>query len=220
MQPSVEIHVLQGEREMAMYNKTLGKFQLVDLPPAPRGVPQIEVTFDIDANGIVSVHAKDKATGKEQSITITGQSALNKDDIDRMVRDAEAHAEDDRRRREEAEVRNQADSLVYQTEKMLKDQAGSFSGAEKDRVEADLKALKDVLSGSDVDAIRRATETLATGVQELGKRLYEQSAASSDGGAGAGGAGGASGAGGAGGAGSAPNDDEVVDAEIVDEHGA
>jgi len=216
MQPSVEIHVLQGEREMAMYNKTLGKFQLVDLPPAPRGVPQIEVTFDIDANGIVSVHAKDKATGKEQSITITGQSALNKDDINRMVRDAEAHAEDDRRRREEAEVRNQADSLVYQTEKMLKDQAGSFSGAEKDRVEADLKALKDVLSGSDMDAIRRSTETLATGVQELGKRLYEQSATSSDGGASAGGGG----ATGAGGAGSAPNDDEVVDAEIVDEHGA
>jgi molecular chaperone DnaK len=220
MQPSVEIHVLQGEREMAMYNKTLGKFQLVDLPPAPRGVPQIEVTFDIDANGIVSVHAKDKATGKEQSITITGQSALNKDDIDRMVRDAEAHAEDDRRRREEAEVRNQADGLVYQTEKMLKDQAGSFSGTEKDRVEADLKALKDVLSGSDVESIRRATETLATGVQELGKRLYEQSAASGDGGAGAGGAGGAGGPGGTGGQGSAPNDDEVVDAEIVDEHGA
>ena len=122
-QPSVEIHVLQGEREMAMYNKTLGKFQLVDLPPAPRGVPQIEVTFDIDANGIVHVSAKDRATGKEQSMTITGQSSLAKDDIDRMVRDAEAHADDDRRRREEAEVRNQADSLVYQTEKMLKDQA-------------------------------------------------------------------------------------------------
>ena len=127
-QPSVEIHVLQGEREMAMYNKTLGKFQLVDLPPAPRGVPQIEVTFDIDANGIVHVSAKDRATGKEQSMTITGQSSLGKDDIDRMVRDAESHAEDDRRRREEAEVRNQADSLVYQTEKMLKDQAASFSG--------------------------------------------------------------------------------------------
>jgi molecular chaperone DnaK len=219
MQPSVEIHVLQGEREMAMYNKTLGKFQLVDLPPAPRGVPQIEVTFDIDANGIVSVHAKDKATGKEQSITITGQSALNKDDIDRMVRDAEAHAEDDRRRREEAEVRNQADSLVYQTEKMLKDQAASFSGAEKDRVESDLKALKDVLSGSDVDAIRRATETLATGVQELGKRLYEQSAASDNGGASSAGGTGSAGGPGAGST-SGPNDDEVVDAEIVDEHGA
>src|SRR3712207_2798010 len=118
MQPSVEIHVLQGEREMAMYNKTLGKFQLVDLPPAPRGVPQIEVTFDIDANGIVHVSAKDRATNKEQSMTITGQSSLNKDDIERMVRDAEAHAEEDRRRREEAEVRNDADSRVYQTEKI------------------------------------------------------------------------------------------------------
>src|SRR5205823_3036827 len=118
MQPSVEIHVLQGEREMASYNKTLGKFQLVDLPPAPRGVPQIEVTFDIDANGIVHVAAKDRATSKEQSMTITGQSSLNKDDIERMVRDAEAHADDDKKRCEEAEVRNNADSLVYQTEKL------------------------------------------------------------------------------------------------------
>jgi len=210
MQPSVEIHVLQGEREMAMYNKTLGKFQLVDLPPAPRGVPQIEVTFDIDANGIVHVSAKDKATGKEQSMTITGQSSLAKDDIERMVRDAESHAEDDRRRREEAEIRNNADSLVYQSEKMLKDQAGSFSGAEKDQVEADLKALKDALSGSDVEAIRRTTETLAHGVQELGKRLYEQSTAAPTGDGAAGGAPG----------GQAPNDDEVVDAEIVDEQGA
>jgi molecular chaperone DnaK len=215
MQPSVEIHVLQGEREMAMYNKTLGKFQLVDLPPAPRGVPQIEVTFDIDANGIVSVSAKDKATGKEQSITITGQSSLNRDDIERMVRDAEAHAEDDRRRKEEAEVRNQADSLVYQTEKMLKDQASSFTGGEKERVETDLKALKDALSGGDVDAIRRATETLATGVQELGKKLYEQSTASATGTDGAG----AANATAPGSQASASHDDEVVDAEIVDEHG-
>ncbi len=168
-QPSVEIHVLQGEREMAMYNKTLGKFQLVDLPPAPRGVPQIEVTFDIDANGIVHVAAKDRATGKEQSMTITGQSALNKDDIDRMVRDAEAHAEDDRRRREEAEVRNQADSLVYQTEKMLKDQASSFSGDQKSRVESDLSSLKEALSGNDTEAIKTATEKLAVDVQELGQ---------------------------------------------------
>src|SRR6188474_2597155 len=122
MQPSVEIHVLQGERDMASFNKTLGKFQLVDLPPAPRGVPQIEVTFDIDANGIVHVAAKDKATGKEQSMTITGQSTLNKDDIDRMVKDAEAHAEDDRRRKQEAEARNMADNLVYQTEKILREQ--------------------------------------------------------------------------------------------------
>jgi molecular chaperone DnaK len=206
-QPSVEIHVLQGEREMAMYNKTLGKFQLVDLPPAPRGVPQIEVTFDIDANGIVHVAAKDRATGKEQSMTITGQSSLNKEDIDRMVRDAEAHAADDKARREEAEVRNQADSLVYQTEKMLKDQAASFSGAQKETVEADLKTLKEALAGSDLVPIRSATEKLATGVQELGKQLYESAAAS---------------AGTANGAASGtdnPADDEVVDAEIVDDEG-
>jgi molecular chaperone DnaK len=215
-QPSVEIHVLQGEREMAMYNKTLGKFQLVDLPPAPRGVPQIEVTFDIDANGIVHVSAKDRATGKEQSMTITGQSSLGKEDIDRMVRDAEAHAADDRRRREEAEVRNQADSLVYQTEKMLKDQASSFSGDQKSTVEADLASLKQALGGSDTEAIKSATEKLAMGVQELGKQLYEQAAASS---ASAGGTDGGASAGG-GGSSSAVNDDEVVDAEIVDEeHG-
>ena len=138
-QPSVEVHVLQGEREMAMYNKTLGKFQLVDLPPAPRGVPQIEVTFDIDANGIVHVSAKDRATGKEQSMTITGQSSLAKEDIERMVKDAEAHAEDDRRRKEEAEVRNNADTLVYQTEKLLKDQGEKFQGDEKEKVESALE---------------------------------------------------------------------------------
>src|SRR6186997_1347640 len=146
MQPSVEIHVLQGEREMSMYNKTLGKFQLVDLPPAPRGVPQIEVTFDIDANGIVHVSAKDRATGKEQSMTITGQSSLGKDQIDQMVRDAESHAEEDRRRRDEAEVRNQADTLVYSTEKILKDQGESFTGEEKDKVESGLKDLKEALA--------------------------------------------------------------------------
>ena len=135
MQPSVEIHVLQGEREMSQFNKTLGKFQLVDLPPAPRGVPQIEVTFDIDANGIVHVSAKDRATSKEQSMTITGQSSLDKDAIDQMVRDAEAHAEEDRLRREEAEVRNNADTLVYQTEKLLKDQGDKLEGDEKTQVE-------------------------------------------------------------------------------------
>ena len=177
MQPSVQVHVLQGEREMAMYNKTLGKFELVDLPPAPRGVPQIEVTFDIDANGIVHVSARDRATGKEQSMTITGQSALNKDEIDRMVHDAEAHAEDDKRRKEEAEIRNNADSLVYQTEKMLRDQASQVSGAEKERVESDLNALKETLNGSDNEAIKSATERLAVGVQELGKRLYEAASA-------------------------------------------
>ncbi len=217
-QPSVEIHVLQGEREMAMYNKTLGKFQLVDLPPAPRGVPQIEVTFDIDANGIVHVSAKDRATGKEQSMTITGQSSLNKDDIDRMVKDAESHAEDDRRRREEAEVRNNADSLVYQTEKMLKDQAASFSGDQKATVESDLTSLKDTLGGSDLEAIKSATEKLAVGVQELGKQLYEQAAAAGSGGPGPDGAGsGGPSAGGSSAGGSTAGDDEVVDAEIVDE---
>jgi molecular chaperone DnaK len=218
MQPSVEIHVLQGEREMAMYNKTLGKFQLVDLPPAPRGVPQIEVTFDIDANGIVHVSARDRATGKEQSMTITGQSALSKDEIDRMVHDAEAHAADDKKRREEAGIRNNADSLVYQTEKMLKDQASSFSGAEKDRVESDLKALKDTLSGSDTEAIKSATERLAGGVQELGKMLYEAAASSATPPPGDGAAAGTyAGAGPA--AGNGTGDEEVVDAEIVDEGG-
>ena len=135
-QSQVEIHVLQGEREMAQYNKTLGKFQLVDLPPAPRGVPQIEVTFDIDANGIVQVSAKDRATNKEQSMTITGQSSLDKDAIDQMVKDAEAHAEEDRQRRDEAEVRNNADSLVYQTEKVLREQADKVSDDDKAAVAA------------------------------------------------------------------------------------
>src|SRR3954449_13496090 len=165
MQPSVEIHVLQGEREMAMYNKTLGKFQLVDLPPAPRGVPQIEVTFDIDANGIVHVSAKDRATGKEQSMTITGQSSLAKDDIERMVRDAEAHAEDDRRRREEADVRNQADTLVYQTEKVLREQGEKLPADERSAVEGPLDDLKKALTGSDLDAIRSSSETLMTASQ-------------------------------------------------------
>jgi molecular chaperone DnaK len=206
-QPSVEVHVLQGEREMAMYNKTLGKFQLVDLPPAPRGVPQIEVTFDIDANGIVHVSAKDRATGKEQSMTITGQSSLAKDDIDRMVKDAEAHAEDDRRRREEAEVRNNADTLVYQTEKLLKDQGEKFQGDEKEKVESALSALKESLAGSDLESIKTSTEALLTASQSFSQRLYEE-ASKADAGA----PGGAAGA-----PADEPSDDEVVDAEIVDE---
>jgi len=196
MQPSVEIHVLQGEREMATGNKTLGKFQLVDLPPAPRGVPQIEVTFDIDANGIVHVSAKDRATNKEQSITITGQSSLNDDDIDKMVKDAEAHAEEDRQRREVAEVRNNADSLVYQTEKVLKEQGDSVSDADKAEVEAALATLKEALEGEDLDAIKSGTEALATASQTFSQKLYE--AAAQD-------------------ASAADDDDDVVDAEIVDE---
>jgi molecular chaperone DnaK len=211
-QPSVEIHVLQGEREMAMYNKTLGKFQLVDLPPAPRGIPQIEVTFDIDANGIVHVSAQDKATGKEQSMTITGQSSLAKDDIERMVRDAEAHAEDDRQRREEAEVRNTADTLVYQTEKLLREQGEKFEGSEKDDVESALKGVKDAVAGTSIEAIKDATEKLVGVSQSFSQRLYEQASASQS-------AGGAGPDGAAGGEGPAEgaSDDDVVDAEIVDE---
>jgi molecular chaperone DnaK len=199
MQPSVEIHVLQGEREMSMYNKTLGKFQLVDLPPAPRGIPQIEVTFDIDANGIVHVSAKDRATSKEQSMTITGQSSLDKSVIDQMVRDAEAHAEEDRRRREEAEVRNTADSLIYQTEKILREHGDKVPGPEKDAVESGLKDLKDAAAGDDIDRIRQASEVLMGASQSFSQKLYEQTAAESYSDI------------------KAPEDDDVVDAEIVDE---
>jgi molecular chaperone DnaK len=213
-QPSVEIHVLQGEREMAMYNKTLGKFQLVDLPPAPRGIPQIEVTFDIDANGIVHVHAQDKATGKEQSMTITGQSSLAKDDIERMVRDAESHAEDDRQRREEAEVRNTADTLVYQTEKLLKEQGEKFEGSEKEDVENALKGVRDALAGTSVEEIKDATEKLVGVSQSFSQRLYEQASASTS--AGSAGSAGPSDDGAAG-AEEGASDDDVVDAEIVDE---
>ncbi|MEY2580576.1 MAG: molecular chaperone DnaK [Ilumatobacteraceae bacterium] len=208
MQPSVEIHVLQGEREMAGYNKTLGKFQLVDLPPAPRGVPQIEVTFDIDANGIVHVSAKDRATGKEQSMTITGQSTLDKKDIDQMIRDAEAHAEDDRKRREEAEVRNNADSLVYQMEKVLRDNADKVDDTEKATVEGPLAELKTALAGNDIEAIRSAHEKLAVASQAFSQKLYESAARDEN-------AAGTSASGQAGGATS--NDDDIVDAEIVDE---
>ncbi|MBL6634782.1 MAG: molecular chaperone DnaK [Actinobacteria bacterium] len=205
MQPSVEIHVLQGEREMASYNKTLGKFQLVDLPPAPRGVPQIEVTFDIDANGIVHVAAKDRATNKEQSMTITGQSTLDKDAIDQMVKDAEAHAEEDKARREEAEVRNNADSLVYQTEKVLREQGENVSEEEKAAVEGPLAELKSALEGADTSAIKEATEKLMASSQEFSQKLYEAAARDNAAGTSA--------------SGSADEsaDDDIVDAEIVDE---
>ena len=201
-QPSVEIHVLQGEREMAQYNKTLGKFQLVDLPPAPRGVPQIDVVFDIDANGIVHVSAKDTATNKEQSMTITGQSSLDKDAIAQMVKDAEAHAEEDRKRKEAAEIRNTADTLVYQTEKLLKDQAGNVTDDEKSTIEAKLADVRSALDGADLEAIKNATEALMSAGQEFGQRLYEAAAAQErEAEAGAG----------------MPADNEVVDAEIIDE---
>ena len=199
-QPSVEIHVLQGEREMAGGNKTLGKFQLVGLPPAPRGVPQIEVAFDIDANGIVHVSAKDSATSKEQSITITGQSAMSPTEIERMVSDAEAHAAEDARRREEAEIRNSADTLVYQTRTLLDEQGDSVAADAKEPVESALAAASEALESDDLDAIRSATETLAAASSAFSQKLYESAAAHTD--ASAGGTG---------------SDDDVVDAEIVDE---
>ena len=208
MQPSVEIHVLQGEREMAQFNKTLGKFQLVDLPPAPRGVPQIEVTFDIDANGIVHVSAKDRATSKEQSMTITGQSSLDRDTIQQMVRDAEAHADEDRQRRDEAEARNNADTLVYQTEKLMREQGDKVLGDDKDKVEAALADLKSALAGTSVEQIKGATERLMSASQTFTQKLYEAASAAdreyqtNPG---------------AGGSGAPPDDDDVVDAEIVDE---
>ena len=210
MQPSVEIHVLQGEREMASYNKTLGKFQLVDLPPAPRGVPQIEVTFDIDANGIVHVSAKDRATNKEQSMTITGQSSLSKDDINQMVKDAEAHADEDRQRRADAEVRNNADSLVYQTEKVLREQGEKVTEDERKAVEQPLADLKTALGSNDVDTIKNATEKLMTASQAFSQKLYEAASRDAN-------ASGTSASGQAADGATAGNDGDIVDAEIVDE---
>jgi molecular chaperone DnaK len=210
MQPSVEIHVLQGEREMASYNKTLGKFQLVDLPPAPRGVPQIEVTFDIDANGIVHVSAKDRATNKEQSMTISGQSSLSKEDIDKMVKDAEAHADEDRQRRADAEVRNNADSLVYQTEKVLREQGEKVPEDERKAVEQPLADLKAALAGNDVDTIKNATEKLMTASQAFSQKLYEAASRDAN-------AAGTSATGQSAGGANNGNDGDIVDAEIVDE---
>ncbi len=211
-QPSVEIKVLQGESDMAYRNKLLGTFQLVGIPPAPRGVPQIEVTFDIDANGIVHVSAKDLGTGREQQMTITGGTALSKEEIDRMMKDAEAHAEEDRQRREEAEVRNNADALVFQTEKLLKDQADKIDPADREKIDAAIADLKQALANDDVAAIRQKHEALVAASQDFAQRLYQaaqqqQAAAGGAGGAGPAGDGGAS----------TPSDDEVADAEIVDE---
>ncbi|ABG97277.1 MULTISPECIES: molecular chaperone DnaK [Rhodococcus] len=201
-QPSVQIQVFQGEREIASHNKLLGSFELADLPPAPRGVPQIEVTFDIDANGIVHVTAKDKGTGKENTIKIQDGSGLSKEEIERMVKDAEAHAEEDKARREEAEVRNQAESLVHQTEKFIKDNEDKVPADVKEKVEAAIKEANDALAGTDIAAVKTAVEKLATESQALGQAIYEASAAeeaaNTDG----------SGANGA---------DDVVDAEVVDE---
>ncbi|AQS55343.1 molecular chaperone DnaK [Novibacillus thermophilus] len=175
-QTSVDIHVLQGEREMAADNKTLGRFQLTDIPPAPRGVPQIEVTFDIDANGIVNVSAKDKGTGKSQKITITSSSGLSEEEIERMVKEAEAHAEEDKKRRERAELRNEADQLVFTTEKTLKDLGDKVDEAEKKKAEDAKDRLKKALEGDDDEAIKKAKDELQQIVQQLSVKLYEQAA--------------------------------------------
>jgi molecular chaperone DnaK len=200
-QPAVQIQVFQGEREMAAYNKRLGMFELTGIAPAPRGIPQIEVTFDIDANGIVHVSAKDLGTGKEQRMTITGGSALPKDEIERMMKDAESHAEEDKKRREEAEIRNNADSLVYQTEKFLKDNEDKLKDGEaaskKGEVETAMADLKKLLEGNDFTAIKSGTEKLAEISQQLGAALYAANAAQASA--------------------EPTKDDGVEDAEIIDE---
>ncbi|GGO84940.1 molecular chaperone DnaK [Wenjunlia tyrosinilytica] len=207
-QPSVQIQVYQGEREIAAYNKKLGMFELTGLPPAPRGVPQIEVTFDIDANGIMHVGAKDLGTGKEQRMTVTGGSALPKDDIERMMREAEQYAEEDHKRREAAETRNQAEQLVYTTEKFLKDNADKVPGEIKTEVEAAVEDLKEKLKGEDAAAIREATEKVAATSQKLGQAMYANAQEAAAGAEAPGG--GATGT-------EAKPEEDVVDAEIVDD---
>jgi molecular chaperone DnaK len=208
-QPSVQIQVFQGEREIAAYNKKLGMFELTDLPPAPQGVPQIEVSFDIDANGIVNVSAVDKGTGKSQQMTITGGSALSKDEIDRMVADAEAHADEDRKRREAAETRNQAETLVYQTEKFIAENDEKLPVDIKEKVQAAVGELQEALKGEDTEAIKAASEKVATESQQLGQALYAQQQASGEAGA--------AGADGDAAGGANAQADDVVDAEIVDD---
>ncbi|MEE0663208.1 MAG: Hsp70 family protein, partial [Collinsella bouchesdurhonensis] len=202
-QTSVEINVLQGERELARDNKSLGKFQLTGIPAARRGVPQIEVTFDIDANGIVKVSAKDKGTGKEQQITISGSTALSDDEVDRMVKDAEAHAEEDKKQKEEVEVRNQADSLVYSTEQTLNELGDKVNADLKGKTEAAIADAKKALEGSDIEAIKSSSEALQSVAYELAQIVYadaQQASGAADGAAAAG-------------------DDDVVDAdfEVVDD---
>ena len=200
-QPSVLIQVYQGEREFARDNKLLGTFELSGIAPAPRGVPQIEVTFDIDANGIVHVSAKDRGTGKEQSVTITGGSSLPKEDIDRMVREAEEHAAEDKKRREEADVRNQAEQAVYSTEKLLKDEADKISEETREAVQKDVDAVKEALKGDDIEAVKTAMATLSESGMKIGQEIYAKQQADEAA------------------ASSAPEQDDVVDAEIVDEDG-
>jgi len=205
-QPSVEIHVLQGEREMASANKTLGKFHLDGIPPAPRGVPQIEVTFDIDANGILNVRAKDLGTGKEQKVTITASTTLNKDEVQRMVKDAEAHAEEDRKHKEEIEARNQADSLVYTAEKELRDNADKIDPAIRSEVEGKIEPVKQAIKDNDVERMRSTSQELAASLQKIGEAVYRQAQGA--------GAGAQSGTGTEGPGSAKSNDGDVVDADF------
>jgi len=210
-QPAVSIHVLQGEREMAAGNKTLGRFELVGIPPAPRGVPQIEVTFDIDANGIVNVSAKDLATGKEQSIRITASSGLSDDEIDQAVKDAELHAEEDKKRRKRVEAKNQADTLIYSTEKSLKELGDKVDAGTRSKVDEAVADLKEAMEGDDVDNIEKKTEALTQASHKLAEAMYQKSASGEAGAQnGRGGEAGASDGGGGRGGGA---DDDVVDAD-------
>ncbi len=210
-QTSVEIHVLQGEREMASHNKTLGRFNLTGIPPAPRGVPQVEVTFDIDANGIVHVSAKDLGTGNEQKVTITASTNMSKEDIDKAVKDAEQFAEDDKKEKEKVEIRNNADSLVFQTEKTIKDLGDKVGSEDKGKIEAEVSNVKSALAGTDIDAIKAATEKLSQVSYDVFGKIYQQANAQAN----------AAGAqnGPQDGAEQAPLDDNVVDAdyEVVDD---
>jgi molecular chaperone DnaK len=198
-QTSVEVHVLQGERQIARDNRTLGRFHLVGIPPAPRGVPQIEVAFDIDANGIVNVAAKDVATGKEQKITISGSSGLNKDDVERMVKDAEAHAAEDQSRRELIDARNQADSLAYSVEKTVNENRDRLPATDVSGVESAIASVRDAVKADDIDAIRRTTEELQKASHAIAEQLYTQSQANA-----------------ANAASQQPKDDDVKDGEVVD----
>jgi molecular chaperone DnaK len=216
-QTSVEVHVLQGERSLARDNRTLGKFHLIGIPTAPRGVPQIEVTFDIDANGIVNVQAKDLGTGKEQKITITASSGLNKDEVDRMMKDAESHADEDRKRKEEIENRNKADQALYGAERMLKDTGDKLPAGDKQAIETAIEALKKAIEGADAGTIQQALDALTSAQHKAAEALYKQQAAGA-GGPGAGASGGAApGDAAGGGAGGGQKAGDVIDAEVVDE---
>jgi molecular chaperone DnaK len=217
-QTSVEVHVLQGERPLARDNRTLGRFHLVGLPPAPRGVPQIEVTFDIDANGIVNVQAKDLGTGKEQKITITASSGLSKDEVERMMKEADSHAEEDKKRREEIETRNRADQAVYGAERMLKDTGDKLPSADKAAIESAMEAVKKASESNDAAEIQRALDQLTAAQHKAAEALYRQQGQPGGGGAAPGG--GDAGAGPSstsGGASGGPKQGDVIDAEVVDE---